>query len=129
MNIEKYFEEADRTLTTLSKEYEYTDSLHMVMGMMTESAEIVDVFKKNLAYNTPINWVNVVEELGDLMWYIVNFCKLHDIDFKTVLKINNEKLKIRYPEKFSEESATKRDLEKENEILQKNYYEQIHKGS
>jgi ribosomal protein S17E len=39
-------------------------------------------------------------------------------DFETEMKRNIEKLKARYPEKFEENLAENRDLEKEREILE-----------
>ena len=91
----------------------------MCLGLQTESAEISDVFKKKLAYNKDIDWVNVKEEIGDLMWYIANLCNLNEWDLENILETNINKLKIRFPEKFTNDLAINRDLLEERKTLEK----------
>lgn len=92
--------------------------LHMVMGMETEVGEIMDIYKKNLAYNKPIDEVNEKEEIGDLMWYIANHCTNKGWDMGEILQTNINKLKARFPEKFSTDKANNRDLDVERKILE-----------
>lgn len=116
MRLNEYVEWTANTCANL--ETEELNNFHMLMGMTTEVGELVDVFKKNLAYSKQIDWVNVEEELGDLMFYIASFCRINGIDFEALLHRNIEKLEARYPEKFTEYHATHRDLEKERKILE-----------
>lgn len=116
MNIKTYQQKAARTCATLGTLTE--DSLHMVLGMHTESAEIADVYKKALAYKKPVDFVNVKEELGDLMWYVANMCNIHGWALEDILDTNIAKLEARYPEKFTEDLAINRNLEAEREILE-----------
>jgi NTP pyrophosphatase (non-canonical NTP hydrolase) len=118
MNILEYQEAAGRTCPKLTKEYEHIDSLHMILGMTTEVSELADVFKKNLAYNKEIDWINVKEEIGDIFWYLINFCTINNIDVEKQLYVNIEKLIARFPEKFNSENAINRNLEKERQILE-----------
>jgi len=117
MEISQYQIETKRTLANL--ETNPLDILHMCLGLQTESAEISDVFKKKLAYNKDIDWINVKEEIGDLMWYISNFCNLNNWDLREILDTNIEKLKIRFPEKFEEKQAIYRNIEQERKTLEK----------
>lgn len=117
MNIKEYSEAIKRTKADLK--YKEKDNLHMVLGIVTEAGELADVFKKNMAYNKKIDWVNVAEELGDLMWYICNFCNINNLNIEEIMGVNVEKLKSRYPEKFTDEKANNRDLQREREILEK----------
>ena len=117
MNLEVYKKEAKRTLSMC--ENKLLDDIHMVSGMITESAEIMDVYKKHIAYGKELDLVNVKEEIGDLMWYIVNMCTINNWDLESILETNINKLKSRYPEKFSSENALNRNLKKEREILEK----------
>lgn len=117
MEYKEYKDKAQRTLALLPNELD--NNLHMMLGMQTESAELSDVFKKHLAYGKDIDWVNIKEELGDLMWYIANFCNLNDIDLEEVMETNINKLCARFPEKFTQENALNRDLETERKILEK----------
>ena len=117
MKFEEYIKKAERTCSKL--ETKELDNLHQVLGMVTEVGELADVFKKNMAYGKEIDWVNVNEELFDILWYIANFCRINNIDFEKGLETNIEKLEARYPEKFfTEERADKRDLKKERAVLE-----------
>lgn len=116
MDLIEYQTEASRTLSKLDKLYP-DDNAHMLFGMMTELGELTDAFKKNMAYGKPLDLVNVQEEVGDLMWYIANFCNLHGFDLSKILDVNIEKLRARYPDKFTSERAIDRDLDWERKIL------------
>lgn len=179
---------ASRTCPDLPGEHE--NERHMNLGVITEIGEVLDIFKKNLAYKKPIDVVNLGEELADMSWYIVNKCRFHQIplddnfdivkaeiaellatkmfieqglsknlkaealmhpllqaycgptdsifsapivqlailaniaewyelDFFQLLTNNIDKLRIRYPEKFTEEAALNRDLDAERVELEK----------
>lgn len=169
---------------------EHGNERHMNLGVITEIGEVLDIFKKNLAYGKPIDVVNLGEELADMSWYIVNKCRFNnlplddnfdevkaevkemldtqmfseqglskelraealmhpilqaycgptnsifnapiiqlamlaniaewfELDFFQLLTNNINKLKVRYPEKFTEEAALNRDLEAERVELEK----------
>jgi NTP pyrophosphatase (non-canonical NTP hydrolase) len=115
MEIKEYQEESKRTLASLGSTM---DNIHMCLGLQTESAELSDVFKKFIAYEKPIDWVNVKEELGDLMWYVSNMCNVNGWDLRDIMATNISKLQARYPEKFTNENAINRDLETERKILE-----------
>jgi len=116
MELKEYRLEVSRSLADLHDEER--NNLHMILGMVTEVAELADVYKKNMAYGKPLDLVNVQEELGDLFFYIVNFSILNNFDLEKILQVNIDKLKARYPEKFTQEKAIKRDLAKERQILE-----------
>ncbi len=116
ITIEEYQELSKRTNAKL--ETPLMDNIHMIIGMQTETAEISDVFKKHIAYGKEIDWVNIKEELGDLMFYVVNMCNNNSWDLRDILTTNIEKLQARFPEKFSAEKALNRDLETERKILE-----------
>lgn len=116
MNIKEYCKQVEVTRAPL--ELTLDDNTHMLFGMLTELGEITDVFKKYLAYEKDIDWVNVKEEIGDLMWYIAGFCNINDLDLEEILQTNIDKLRARYPEKFNTDKALNRDLNKERGILE-----------
>lgn len=116
MNLKEYADKAKRTLAELGNDF--ADELHMVIGMVTESAELIDVYKKHLAYSKKMDYVNMQEEIGDLMWYLINFCTLMGWDLENILEANIHKLETRYPEKFTEQDANVRDLGKERTTLE-----------
>lgn len=117
MKLEIYKEAAQRTLPSLG--YDQKDTIHMLMGLTTEIGELSDIFKRQLAYQKQIDKVNVEEEVGDILWYLVNFCTINNIDIEKCMGKNISKLYARFPEKFSEDKALMRDLKKERKILER----------
>lgn len=93
--------------------------LHSVMGISTEAGELLDAFKKNIFYGKPIDKVNIVEELGDLLWYVAIMCDCLQISFEDIMQINIDKLRIRYPNKFTSYHAQNRNLESERKVLER----------
>ena len=116
MEINNYQKEAARTCANIDGAI--MDDLHMILGMQTEAAEIADVYKECIAYKKPLDFVNIKEEVGDLMWYIANMCNMNGWDLRDIMQTNIDKLKARYPEKFTEEHAINRDLDIERKILE-----------
>lgn len=82
MNCSEYQILASRTCKHLSSKER--DARHMLMGVITEVGEIVDVYKKNLAYNKPIDEVNLSEEWADVAWYIANEANRHSFTLTDV---------------------------------------------
>lgn len=94
------------------------DLLHSSMGFVTEAGEFQDMLKKHLYYGRELDTVNLKEEIGDILWYCAIALTALDTDFGTVMQTNINKLKARYPEKFTEKDAIDRNLDKEREILE-----------
>lgn len=92
--------------------------LHAVMGLETEVGELMDALKKHIFYGKPLDVVNVVEECGDLTWYLALLLDELGYSYETVWERNIAKLKARYGEKFSKEGALHRNLEKERGVLE-----------
>lgn len=119
--IDTYIEDAERT-ESLPKIQGLTDKqvrlLHASMGLHTEPAEFTDALKKHIFYGKPLDEVNLREELGDTLWYIAIALDCLGTDFETEMNININKLKARYPEKFTSEKAENRDLATERKILE-----------
>ena len=80
MTLTDYQIQAKRTCPSLgSKE---VDILHMKRGVFTECAEIIDALKKRDAYGKTLDIVNIIEEIGDLCWYVTNWCTFENQTFK-----------------------------------------------
>lgn len=94
------------------------DLLHAAMGMSTEANEIVDQMKKVIFYGKPLDKVNIVEELGDLLFYVAVACRELNISMEQIAETNLAKLLKRYPEKFTESAALNRNLDAERKILE-----------
>ena len=126
MDTKKYKE---MVLKTESKDFEAISSrlkdkralrlLHGSCGIATEAGELLDAMKKHIFYGKEIDTVNIVEEIGDLMWYSAILLDELGVEFEEVMEKNINKLKARYGEKFSETCANTRNLDQERKILEK----------
>lgn len=117
MELKQYIIESSRTFPDLGNDF--NNQMHMIIGISTEAGELLDAYKKNFAYNKPLDKINVAEEIGDQMWYIANLCRILNLNLEEILQNNIDKLRARYPEKFTEEKANNRNLEEERKILNK----------
>ena len=78
---------------------------HCSMGLAGETGEVIDIIKKHLYYEKELDKNHITEELGDIMFYLVNLASALDISMVNVLEQNIEKLNKRYPEGFNKEDA------------------------
>jgi NTP pyrophosphatase (non-canonical NTP hydrolase) len=84
--------------------------LHSALGLVTEAAELADMLKKHIFYGKPLDDVNAKEELGDTLWYAGIAIDVLKTTMNDVMTMNIEKLKKRYPDKFTEHDALNRDV-------------------
>lgn len=85
------------------------DLWHGATGCCTEAGELLDAVKKVVCYNKTTDRENVVEELGDLEFYMQMIRKNLGITREETLKYNMEKLAVRYKNyKYSDQAATER---------------------
>jgi len=92
--------------------------LHATMGMATEAAELVDMLKKHIFYGRKLDLVNAAEEVGDSQWYAGLAIDVLKTTMNDILTMNINKLRLRYPEKFTELHAIIRDTSAERELLE-----------
>lgn len=91
--------------------------MHAAMGLETEAGEFLDPLKKHIFYGKELNEVNMLEEIGDAMWYIAIACDALGVPLETVMERNIAKLKARFGDKFNETGALSRNLDQEDLIL------------
>lgn len=93
------------------------DLHHATTGMSTEAGEALSTTKKLWIYGADIdalnkegvsNYRNLVEEIGDMLFYIQHACNLLQIDMGHVLEANMTKLEKRYPKGYSDSAALAR---------------------
>lgn len=83
--------------------------LHAALGVAGEAGELADAIKIEHIYGKEPNRANIVEELGDLRWYIQMVMNLYGISEAEVLQENAFKLAKRYVGlKYSDKSALER---------------------
>lgn len=105
MEIKEYQELSTRTMREGSF---LMKSLNCALGMSGEVGEVIDMIKKSTFQGHELNKPDLVEELGDVMFYVCNLATIYHIDMSKVLQCNVDKLRIRFPEGFSEEASKQR---------------------
>ena len=91
---------------------------HAAVGIATEAGELLEQMEAHIFQGAPLDEVNVTEEIGDVCWYAALALDESGTNFETVMRTNLQKLKARFPEKFSETHAINRDLQTERKILE-----------
>ena len=81
---------------------------HMVIGICGESGELADGIKKNSIYGKPLDRANIVEELGDLEFYMAGLRQMLGISRYETLAGNVNKLQARYKGGYSDAAAIER---------------------
>lgn len=96
-------------LTTLNPALNDKDVLiNGVMGLCGEAGEAIDLVKKHLAQGHELDKEKLARELGDVAWYLAETARAIGYDLETILQMNIDKLRARYPEGFSEEKSISR---------------------
>jgi NTP pyrophosphatase (non-canonical NTP hydrolase) len=72
------------------------DLWHMATGVSGEAGELLDAIKKHVVYKRELDRENVVEELGDLRFYMAGLMNRLGITEDEILSHNNRKLSKRY---------------------------------
>lgn len=121
MNFQTYLIESEKTLSEhfYAHEPKMQKLLHAVIGIATESGELLDQMKKVVYYGKPLDRINIREELGDLMWYMAILMRELDLNLEEILELNIEKLRARYGDKFHASGALNRNLDEERRILER----------
>lgn len=108
MNFKDYEKEMQRTAGELIKLDK--DGLALgAMGISGEAGEVTDYIKKVLFHGHELCEDKLIEELGDVLWYITYLSKTIDSDLETIASRNIQKLKKRYPEGWDPERSIHRE--------------------
>ena len=109
-NISTYQIQSARTmvLSTDIRSDDRHNRMIMILGLVGEAGEIAENIKKVEGHGHRLNRTELVEELGDLMWYVAAIATNYHIDLDEVLTHNIAKLQNRYPEGFSHEASRNR---------------------
>lgn len=105
MTFQDYQTLAARTINGDLSENEL--ELHALHGMTGEIGEIHSLYQK-LYQGHPVELEHLKKEVGDLMWFIAEYCTVLNWDLEDVCKLNIEKLKARYPDGFEKDKSLNR---------------------
>jgi len=82
--------------------------LHMAVGVAGEAGELLDAIKKMAVYNNELDLENLIEELGDLEFYMAGIRSKLGISRSSVLEYNQNKLNKRYKKGYTDQAAQER---------------------
>lgn len=108
MTINEYQTEALRTAAGMNHSNNDDILLNGVMGLAGESGECVDMMKKHLFQGHELDKEHIAKELGDVAWYIALSAYAMGYDLETILQMNVDKLRKRYPNGFEAERSLHR---------------------
>lgn len=105
MKANEYQKLAARTinnnLTKLCKEY------HALHGMVGEIGEIHSLYQKTYQGHEYTE-EHMKKEIGDLLWFIAEYCTVCDWKLEDIMQMNIDKLKARFPEGFEVDKSLHR---------------------
>ena len=105
MQMNEYQKAAARTMNR--RLYPEQQANHALHGMVGEIGEIHSIYQKSYQGHL-IAFEQLMKELGDLLWFIAEYCTAMGWTLEDVAQMNIDKLKARYPEGFSEDKSLHR---------------------
>ena len=105
--VKKLFKNGDAILSTITPDQ--LTRLHAVVGISGEAGELLDAVKKETMYNKKPDIENIIEELGDLEFYMEALRQAYDITREQTIRANIAKLGVRYSSgTYSDKQAQER---------------------
>ena len=93
---------------TINKDLSLRDlEEHALFGMAGELGELLSLYQK-VFQGHDLNVKHAKKELGDLMWFIAEYCTVQGWKLDDIMQMNIDKLKARYPEGFKVENSLHR---------------------
>ena len=108
MNANEYQRKAMRTAT-----HKCYDLANAALGLTGEAGEVADIIKTHLYQGHDLYPSEVIEELGDVLWYVALMADYFNVTLGFVMQQNITKLKARYPEGFDPVKSVNREEKKE----------------
>jgi len=111
MNHADYTKEVLRTASAEMRPMAVNSNLaHAIIGLSGEAGELIDELKRAIFYGAKLDEGHIVEELGDMLWYLTLALHAIGISMEDLRRLNAAKLRKRYVSGFTLAEATmKRD--------------------
>lgn len=138
MTTEEYVKEAMRTECDQDKSRErmgsyridgknkWVDPLrvnHAILGMCSEVGELAAQLMKWIYYGSQdgqaFDATKFKDELGDVFWFAAQLCDALGVSFEEVMEVNNRKLRVRFPDKYSDEKIANKDRGAEAKAMER----------
>lgn len=105
MTLNEYQKLAARTINPRLVKNQMED--HALKGMGSELGEINGIYQK-VYQDHPMDYGHVKKELGDLMWFVAEYCTSQGWNMDDVAQLNIDKLRARFPEGFEADKSLHR---------------------
>lgn len=93
---------------TLNKGLTREQRMAMIALGFGEAGEVQNIIKKHLYHGHALDKDELLDELGDVLWYLATMANTFGWSLERIAEKNIEKLKARYPEGFSESASINR---------------------
>lgn len=107
MTINEYQSLAQRTSNKSLSDYDKIRN--GCYGLCGESGECIDLLKKHEFQGHELNEEKLIDELGDVLWYIAQTASGLGIGMDDIAHRNIAKLRVRYPEGFDSDRSINRE--------------------
>ena len=94
---------------TIPKDFSpFQSEHHALHGMVGEIGELHSIYQKIYQGHREGISEHAKKELGDLMWFVAEYCTAMKWELDEIMQMNIDKLKARYPDGFEEERSLHR---------------------
>ena len=107
MTINEYQNEAMRTASGVNYE-NHGMLINAALGLCGESGEVADIVKKAMFQGHELDVNHIAKELGDVAWYLAVGARAIGYDLETIMQMNVDKLRARYPDGFDADRSQHR---------------------
>ncbi len=106
MKANEYQELAARTINP--RLYDYEIEQHAIHGLAGEVGELHSIYQK-CYQGHDFDEEHAKKELGDLLWFVAEYCTAMNWELEEVMELNIEKLMKRYPDGFEDVKSINRE--------------------
>lgn len=103
----------------LIKQFTFLEKQEYLNNCVIESGNLLDLFKKSIFYNKKLDEFLIKIILTRMIINLSSLCGSLNLDLFKLLDNNINKLRIRFPDKFTQENALERNLDAERKELEK----------
>lgn len=105
MRANEYQKLASRTIDKSLKRIDW--EYHALHGMIGELGELHSIYQKVYQGHSDTE-EHKKKELGDLLWFIAEYCTAMNWELEDVMQMNIDKLLARYPDGFNSQQSLNR---------------------
>lgn len=106
--FDEYQGKAHRTAADTTNKAQLQVLAGLCLGLTGEAGEVADTVKKSVMQGHPLSISTVIDELGDVLWYIAELADFLGYGLSAVASDNIRKLETRYPDGFTTKASQER---------------------